>query len=546
MTTFRSKNALAPAFLGATVLINIAGCEDRPTSWDIPPQISQRVALPDGVALIDNASHSVHWLRTGANSSLTVTRKPVGIDVVRADASRDGTRLYALANGVQPRRSAADLRPALYAFDTSNGESVGVHSMSSPQSGLAIDPEGKYVVVYSTGASNAIVNNPNELIILDVTKPFDGSNAVPITLRSFGGIPKQILFSPPLLLPGGSKRLLVVATDQDISLLDLDHLDRPEITVRLTSGNSGTKVEPLQVIVDDGEADRNDDAHIAIRTANDSNIVVVTLGPVPAAEVESTPNDYRPVVNLVGLGSVPTDIRFVRTGAGLRLAALQPASRRATLVDLSTSATSDITMPASYGRMALVTQEVSQQATEGVDVVLLWGGDSNASGIGFWSLSKSLGQPYRAIEALAGVGSSVAEVLDVPKPNNMLKILMPSTAYNGGSSDIVVLNLETRTASPLLASTPSVRLTVSNDGRRAWLYQPYTRNFASVDLTSFHPQNLVLDSPVDDLFDIASADGGRSLLALHAAGNLGATIFNALSPDEASAVEYVGILQGGF
>src|SRR5207302_515301 len=105
----------------------------------------------------------------------------------------------------------------------------------------------------------------------------------PRTLRSFGGFPQRVSFTSPLGLPAGPRRLMVVETDQDVALLDLDNLrsaqQRPEITVRLTSGSTAVQNRPGGVVVDDGDPARNDDARIGIRLENGPSVVTLTLVP---------------------------------------------------------------------------------------------------------------------------------------------------------------------------------------------------------------------------------------------------------------------------
>src|SRR5690606_8112246 len=133
----------------------------------------------------------------------------------------------------------------------------------SPHSGFAIDPEGRYAALFAAPGQGqtAFVENPNEIVIVDLTAP-EAEAVTPRTIRSFGGRPQRVTFTKPLSLPGGMRRLLVVETDQDVHLLDLDNVRatprRPEITVRLTTGSSATALRPAAIVVDDGEPSRND------------------------------------------------------------------------------------------------------------------------------------------------------------------------------------------------------------------------------------------------------------------------------------------------
>ena len=146
---------------------------------------------------------------------------------------------------------------------------------------------------------------------------------------------------------------------------------------------------------------------------------------------------------------------------------------------------------------------------------------------------------------LPDVSSAVGEVVAVPSPNESLKILVPGNLGSQGGQ-FHVLDLSQRTASPLQTKASTLSLTVSADGQRAWFYEPGSYDVAVIDLVTLHPRNLVLDRPIWDVFDIARKGEGRAMVALHQQGTIGATILDAFTPDEASAVGHVGLLQGGF
>ncbi len=84
------------------------------------------------------------------------------------------------------------------------------------------------------GGYSSLVN-PNELVLLDLEESDEiEGTAVATTIRSFGGAPIELAFTDELEVPkGGARRFLIVRTDRDVTLLDLEHLDRPEVTVGL-------------------------------------------------------------------------------------------------------------------------------------------------------------------------------------------------------------------------------------------------------------------------------------------------------------------------
>jgi hypothetical protein len=220
------------------------------------------------------------------------------------------------------------------------------------------------------------------------------------------------------------------------------------------------------------------------------------------------------------------------------------------LIDPDTTVVTSVDLPTAYGSMAVVTDHAGTPGTQN-DVALLWGGYSSAIGVALWSLGKSVDQPYWSIEVMGGVAANVAQVVDVPAPNDGLKVLVPSKLSNGygsGSGEFYVMNLQLRTAAPLFTSADELSMTVSADGQRVWFYEAGTAKLAKVDLNTLHPVNLYLDRAASQVFDIkaASSADARAVIALHPIGTYGATVFDADHPDDATAARWVGLLQGGF
>ncbi|MDB5215499.1 MAG: hypothetical protein JWO86_3426 [Myxococcaceae bacterium] len=538
-TSLRSHSRLGIAVLG----LGLGACGDRPASYDAPINGIRPLGLETSVALIDDGAHRVVLLTPHADQDLERTSVGLGKGVIRADTSPDGKRLFVLSTGDLTRKKGTDEKPSLTVIE---GTSARRYALESPHSGLAIDPLGRWVAIFAAPASAGgrpqatFVENPNEIVLVDLDAPIETA-VTPRTLRSFGGLPQRVSFTAPINLPGGLRRLMIVETDQDVALLDLDNVratpQRPEVTVRLTSGATAQISKPGGVVVDDGEPTRNDDARIGIRLENGSNVVTLTLVPnVPDAKTDDplqVPNDFRTVVNLSDVGGVPGDIVFVHTDVGIRLAAIVPSTRTAVLVDPETSVTTNVDLPEPYARISLITNAVGGAA--GSDTALLYG-TGGSRGVAFWSLGRATGQPYRSVEVV-GLSSAIGSVLDVPPPRPELKVLEST----GGGNAFFVLNLATRTASPL-TTLGAASLVVSRDGRRLWAFQRGTSNLAQVSLADLHPIPLPLDRLIDSVFDVARPEGGRSLITIDVRGAGGATVLDALAPDTAASRSFYGFL----
>jgi len=163
------------------------------------------------------------------------------------------------------------------------------------------------------------VTNPNELVVVDLA-PGATTPAVPVTLHSFGGRPEKLVFAPELSLPSGKAHLLIVQSAQDLSLVSLDVPTRPEITVRLADAAAATTPRPAEIVVDDGDPSKTDDARIGVRFENDTSVMTLQL--VPA----SGPNGFAPTPTS-RTWAAPSALAFVRTDGGLRLARSCRAAR---------------------------------------------------------------------------------------------------------------------------------------------------------------------------------------------------------------------------
>jgi hypothetical protein len=566
--------------LKGALAIALAGCTSPAPFWTAPVATSNvTYGLAGGVAVVDDANHRVVLLQGTSGQMLTQKSFTIGHNFQSAVVSPDGWTLFVLSSGDQPVETPEDQLPSLTVIqlDSSSVKPLPptTYWMPNPLSNLAVDPlwgstenltKHNYVVAWS-GSSTSFAENPNEIAIFDVTQPYSPGTATtapnPISrnIRSFSGTPQQLVYSPVLNLPANAasagvpssdRRLLFVETNIDVSIVDLTHafdppapgtmvFGRTEITVQLTSGSGASSLSPMGLVVDQNP----DDGRFAFFTNGDTNVYTVQLLPSPAG----SPNDFVPQMNLTPVGGSSSDVQFVRTDAGLRVAALVPSTANAVLVEPDTSVTTSVPLSASFTSMALVTDVLgtAESGPDGgappppnTDVALLWSTETGvAAGVALWTLGTSVGQPYRSIEVLT-VDEPIQAVLDVPPPPgatySSLKVLATQTE---GGGDFYVLDLLARTASPI-HTTSAPLLSISPDGLRMWAYDQ-TTDLAQIDFNTLNPVSLTSQTPVSVLYDIQNIDDGRSLVAIDAQSTFAATVFNALSP-QATARTNVALL----
>jgi hypothetical protein len=531
--------------LGATL-----GCGGRAATWSASVNGSPAFGLTSAVVLVDPPANRVVALGVvDGTGTLTRTVLPTGHDVRATVVGPKGDKLFVLSGGhrgglgdTQP-----DEPPRLTIIDGTTTPAtfrdIPLDVLSDPLDGLALDPTEKWAVVYAaSGADAAFVTNPNALVVVDLS---DATPKPPhlVVLHSFGGHPEKLIFAPELSLPGGPGHLLVVQSDQDLSLLSLDDPTKPDITVRLADAMAVTRPHPAEVVFDDGDPTKTDDARIGIRFDAQTNVMMLQLEPATG------PNGFTPMPNVTDVGGVPSALAFVNTDGGLRLSALIPSRSSAVLVDPATTTTSEVPLLFGYQRLSLITTPTD--ATAGAapaspDVALLWNGTSAVAGVAFWELGSAAGLPYRSVETV-GIDGVVNAVDDVPGKNDALKVLSTAASSPGGGAggEFFVLDLGARTATPLLTASGNATLSVSPTGDRVWAFQFGGLELAATDLPDGTVHSLQVDSPATALFEITRADGKHALVVLHQSGGLGATIFDADDPKEADRRIYGALLTEG-
>jgi hypothetical protein len=541
------KNIVLALAATGTILVTPA-CGGRPSYWNDPITTGTSgvttFGLTKGVAVVDDAAHRVVMLTAQGNLALAEQSIAIGHQVVDATVSPDSTKLFVLSAGDWPRRTVNDQLPSLTVIDFPGAgfqAEAHVYPMSEPLGGLAIDPQGHWAVAYAgpttaTSTAPAFVENPNEIVIFDLTKP---PSQVTRTLQSFGGTPQKLVFTPELMLPAGSRRLLLIETDIDVTMLDLDNAFKPspppEITVPLTTGSTATKVTPAGLAVDGRDPANANDARFAVWALNDTNVFTFQL--VPATT--DLRNDFRPAINLTDVGGVPSDVAFVETQSALtsqalslNVAALVPSTSSAVLFDPDMSITTTVPLPAAYANLSLVTDLVAEAQVKPTqpDVALLWNAGVGAeSGVALWSLGTSVMTPYRSIQAL-GTTQPIKNAIDVPSPNQARKVLQMTSG-----AGFYVLDLASGTAPPLMTSSSATLSIAPLSGLRLCAFELGGTDLASIDFKTLNPIPLTTDLGIAAVYEVAGRDGGYALVAMHTTGAIGATVFDATNPVTANS-----------
>src|SRR5262249_13052089 len=146
-----------------------------------------------------------------------------------------------------------DQAPLLWSIDTQHpGALAAAYAIGSPFDRIAVSPDNSIAIVYFSGSgpdAAGFFRNPNELAVVDLTRPPGPSNPVLKTIRPFGSVPEGISLSPPMTVPGTdgiARTFAFILSANNLTVLDVSHPERREVSVRLDLG--GQPVIPREVV----------------------------------------------------------------------------------------------------------------------------------------------------------------------------------------------------------------------------------------------------------------------------------------------------------
>jgi hypothetical protein len=313
-----------------------AGCGGRARLWNQPLAVSGPYKL----------SSQVVWLDASRGLAIAVEPGPAE-PALRASSLRrnatfaapapDGERLLVLTAGQEAvYKDQHAEEPGLSVLRVVPGRAPEValfYPLSAAFDRLAISPDGTLAVAYygSTQGSGGLFRNPNEVALLDLTRPAAADNPTLRTVRSFGSAPIGVVFSPGMPVPapsGASRTLALVLAKNAVTFLDLTHPGRREITVPLAKPDSSAELTPQQVEFSPATGT------VFVRASGAADLYSLAL--LAQASTGTTDNDFLPSINQPSSGKTPLDMVLFSDG-GKDLILTANASQDLSLIDAATS-----------------------------------------------------------------------------------------------------------------------------------------------------------------------------------------------------------------
>ncbi len=516
--------------------VALAACRTPAPALDLPSRLLPPVAVGGGLGYGDQARAQAAFLDLTAAPG-SVRRLSVGSQPVTSTLRSGASEVLVLSQGAQDDPGVTPQSGSVTVFDAS-GHSPSAdrrYTVGSPFDGLAQTSDGRYALTYFTPGivSQQLLFNPNEVALIDLTQPPSSTNPTLRTVRSFGGVPLDVAFSPPMTLGMTDPRTLaVVLSSAYVTLLDVTHPTRTEITVRLTLPTDGRSIDPTQVLFDTAAGT------IYLRASASNDVFALHLSPVTPAS--ATDNDFVPVVNQLAAGQSPADMAlFTDNGRQLLLVA-SPGSSEALVVDALSSTVSPIPLDAPADHIVLFSGP-SPTNSAAHPQAILYGTESTASSVSFLDLPGLAAQLSQNAESVA-LGGSVAAALPLLGSN----AVMFQLSGNYGQGSLAVLDLLRRTASPLVASVSLSGASFDAGGAALWVAPADSLRVGYVDLATLNPGEIRMDEPVSAVLPLVGDVSGRDrVVALHPGSGGDVTVIDARAPQRSTAVSYRGFLLDG-
>ena len=509
------------------LLLPLLACQGWEPAYNKAPALLPPVGLDAHVALVETNNARVYLLDP-AHPEGRVRLVPVTKEPVVATRHRGKDELIVLSRGergqpgVAPQAAALTIVPA-------EGAAPRVLPLGSRFNALAQSDDGRFLVAHfgpGDGQGDALFN-PNEIAIVDLAAP---TPVVPRTIRSFGSVPAQVVFSPSLNLPDGARTLAVILSQGFVTILDLDHPTRSEITVPLTLPDDHRSLEPVQVLFE------TKDPAIYVRVKGANDIYALRLLPVAPAERAPDGNDFTPGLSQLAAGTGPADMALFDGTDGPRLLVVSPGSSDAFVIDARTSRSTRIALDEPANRIHLFEGSGPGDPKSRARALLIGTGLPSRS-ISFLDLDQLETLGRRNLDSRA-MGAAAVESLFFPARG----LAVALHRSQPGAAGVSVIDLAQRTVAPIFAEVPPSRMAPAAD--KIWVAPASGDRLGFLSLTTLAPGEVRLDAPVTEILPLGKgADGKSRVVVVHGNDPAGSvTVLDGDKPDRATARAMVGFL----
>ncbi|MBW2278407.1 MAG: hypothetical protein JRF63_13010 [Deltaproteobacteria bacterium] len=471
----------------ATLLYFAVGC-DPEGLYEYQINVRDQVELLSGLALLEGDPGRVVFLEV-AESSVRV-RQPLTanegerISWLTGGPNRDApSQLFAMTVPVDERETGIDR--AFLRVDPSTG-TIDRFLTGSEFGGLAFAPGWRFALLYhlsSDGGESGALFNPNEIAVVDLNEPPSQDNPQILSVDIGGRTITGIDFVETLEVDGEIRSLAVFYAEGMVKLLDLLDLSIPAIAIMLTADDDPREVEPTQVIARAGDETR--DPTLFVRARYSQDIYAISLVPRP----DGLPGFWASLNQFDG-GTEPSDLLLIDDGEVPLLMVANWYGSETNVINIDTADTFSLHLE-NTAQYSLLRGET------GAREVVLYGGSTDRV-------------HFVAVDGLIEEQDSNLDDLLIPDGVNQASVLDADRLLitPANSSDLLVLDLATRDIIRLTAPGGYDWQDAEIFGSLFFAANPGSDRVVSLDLTTGHPQSLVLDEPVSSFHTFDAAGMG--------------------------------------
>ena len=500
-------------WLGLTCAI--AACsDDRP-----PPQVSsarQTIVLDEQVVFVDGTQKQAFLLDLSGERPKSETGRyelpPRASSAVRRNG--DHNEALILCAGEREREDS-EAAPAALVVIAGDGEAREYELGTTSFNTLTQSDDGRYAIAYRSGETpGRTLDNPNELVVVDLDLAPDAEGAV--TGKTPAGLAHtltRVLVSPSMRIAEEDRRLLVLLSAAEVTIFDLNHLDRRATIVQLDERRN---IDPVQVLFS------NDQPTLYVRASSSDNIFMFRFEPFLNDEEG---NDFQPAINPLSAGGQPNDMALFGDGTSERL--LVVASQQALVIDPATSKTLPVTLRAAANRVLVFSGRSPQDENERMRALLY---STKENSMTFFDLEATADAPSDSVELVTS-GQAVQALIPLIDGDEKSVVLLQERM-------VTILDLQTRTLTPFSTSTTLTDALFDPVRKKLWVGPAGEPYIQSLDLTTGRTgDELRLDASITSFLPMFGSD---RLLVLHSE-NLGyLTLVDAERPDRENALSLRG------
>jgi len=503
--------------LGYALLASAYACssDPAPRAFDVS-QSQTPVVLDDSLAFLDASNRTAYLLDLRGSRPKAETQRvalpKAPLQIVRRQQHNEALVLCAGERGSDTDEAARAMLVALSAEGDTREYDLG----TTPFDAITQADDGRYAVAHRAGhsaSSGRTLDNPNELIVVDLDQGAEAESAVTRkTPPGLGHTLTSVLISPAITIAGEERRLLIGLSAAEVSIFDLGHLERRPTIVQLDETRN---IDPVQVLFS------QDHPTMFVRAQSSDNIFMFRFEPFDNQDPEG--NDFQPSINPLSSGGRPRDMALFGSGTAERLLVL--ANQQVSVIDPSSSKTTSVTLK-SPAESILLFQAASPQDTREQTHALLYSNGSSA--LSFFDPEALGDEPSDSVEQIVPQQAVV----------RMIPLLDDNTVVLLQSNLVTVLDLEQRTLTPISTSASLIDAIFDPERKKLWVGpsgSPYIQNLDIA--TGRTGDELRLDAPVKTLLPMFSQ--GR-LLVLHGESSGYLTLVEADTPDREHALSLRG------